>query len=149
MAKSKNSDFEDVCIPLHKAQLLENVPYFKAMFANNWRENKGCGSRSYGVSVFSGVDKDVMEKTEEFDDKIVAGNDGNESDDVYDQPSTSKNPANRKQLNKVSPDKICTARLNEYFLEALFLKARTNRFCLIIFENVLDFANSLHAPIKI
>merc|ERR1712178_467964 len=62
----------DVCIPLHKAQLLENIPYFKAMFAHNWRENNG---KSYAIT---------NERPKKMTQKEI--------DEFYDQPSSSKNP---------------------------------------------------------
>lgn len=105
MAKSKNSDCDDVCIPLHKAQLLENVPYFKAMFANNWRENKvGSDSKSYGIS-------DFVPENQEMDENI------------RDQASTSKQPP---AVDNISLEETCNLQTESDKLSATISKSISN-----------------------
>ena len=87
MARSKNCNkedpsFNDVCIPLHKEQLLENVPYFSAMFGRNWRENS---NRSYSIT----DDGDRVKKALK---------------DLSDIPSTSKNPPKGSDANQLYKD---------------------------------------------
>lgn len=105
MARSKNSNCDDVCIPLHKAQLLENVPYFKAMFANNWRENKvGSDSKSYGIS-------DFVPENQEMDENI------------RDQASTSKQPP---AVDNISLEETCNIQTESDKLSATISKSISN-----------------------